>query len=112
MRTDPVPCKNATKYEVDNDKHLTWNDDAHCNPCKKLLDRFVLRRQQAEALLRAEAREAAMAEEEDIEYANWNTGECARCGGAGILGARNDAHPSMYGLDCPDCTDIPGDDAS
>jgi hypothetical protein len=106
VRTEQVPCKNATQYEIDNGKHLTFNDDSHCQPCKRVLDRFVLRRQQAEALERAAARE--MIDEDAIEYATWNTGECATCGGAGILGERNDAHPSMWGLDCPNC--FPDDD--
>jgi excinuclease UvrABC ATPase subunit len=94
MRTDPVPCINATQYEIDQGKHLTWNDDSHCQPCQRILDRFIALHQQSEV-------DSA---ESDEAYAMWNTGTCAKCNGSGILGPETDAHPSVYGMECPDCT--------
>lgn len=102
-RPEPVPCINATKYEVENGKHLTRNMDRHCNSCQTVLDKFAAARKQAEAIEAAENADREDDIESDDEYARWNTGECARCGGAGILGAKNKAHPSVYGMDCPDC---------
>lgn len=101
MREEPVPCINATDYEIGLGKHLTWEDDRHCNPCRRTLERFaeIGSRVSIEVVPEMSEEEARSVD----EYASWNTGVCARCGGEGILGSRVDAHPSVYGMACPDC---------
>lgn len=89
MRDEPVPCINATQYEIDQDKHLTWDDESHCTVCRRILDKFAARRTEAE--------------QEEQEYAMWSTGSCPKCNDTGIMGPGTDAHPSVYGLNCPDC---------
>jgi hypothetical protein len=68
MRSDPIPCKHATDYEIARESHLTWNEDGICNPCMRLLDVFTMKRANAaanerleEAHAAEEAREAAQA---------------------------------------------------
>lgn len=48
MREQPVPCANATQYEVINGRHMTWNDNQICTRCERLLDLFAARRKIAE----------------------------------------------------------------
>lgn len=43
MRDDPMPCVHATDYEIDQGKHLTWNDSGMCSPCRRYIDRFIAR---------------------------------------------------------------------
>ncbi len=89
MRTESVPCKNATQYEIDNGKHVTWDDESHCTVCRGILDRFSVMHAEAAA--------------EHAALAMWNTGACSKCNGTGDLGQGTDAHPSVYGIQCPDC---------
>lgn len=56
MRDEPVPCINATTFEIRQDKHLTWNDDRICNPCVRVLDMFATRRALNEKFEEDEAR--------------------------------------------------------
>lgn len=44
MLSEPVPCVNATSYEVRLNKHMTWEDDRRCTTCKRILDLFDARR--------------------------------------------------------------------
>lgn len=48
MRSEPVPCIHATDYEINLGKHITWDDDRLCNPCRRVLDIFAERRAMAE----------------------------------------------------------------
>lgn len=48
MRDKPVPCVNATHYEVIRGEHLTWNDSDVCPQCERVLDLFAARRLLAE----------------------------------------------------------------
>jgi hypothetical protein len=54
MRDAPVPCVNATEYEVMRGEHLTWLDAPTCPRCDTVLDRFATRRLLAEPVVDAE----------------------------------------------------------
>ena len=39
-RDQAVPCVNATRYEINEGRHLTWNDDRVCQRCNAVMDTF------------------------------------------------------------------------
>jgi hypothetical protein len=59
MRDEPVPCKNATLFEINQGRHITWEDDRTCKPCKRVLERFAQRGAEAEAEAEVDVRTAA-----------------------------------------------------
>lgn len=50
MREQPVLCRNATRWEADQEpqRHITWEDDGICKPCKRTLAKFAKRRAEHE----------------------------------------------------------------
>lgn len=45
MLDHAVPCVNATQWESDQNKHLTWNDDRICTRCVRIMELFAKRRE-------------------------------------------------------------------